>query len=251
MAAVVIGIETPNEDSLRETGKRQNIGRDLAAHIGEFLAHGVAVCPSFIVGFDADGPDIFERQRAFIETLPAPIVTINVLVAPRQTPLHARMRREGRLVGEDWQVGCAPAYTNIVPKQMSRDELCEGVRRLCAAVYAPEAFEQRVMKFMAAWRSPGPRAPIPPGAARVRVNAKALVRKFARTGPGEAQLCDRILAAVRGKPVGLQMEVTSDLIRYIQIRYMYEETGVMPRSLALRQDAKRLASPPWLFATAC
>jgi len=40
---VFIGIETPNEDSLRETKKHQNLRINLADQVQRFLDHGIAV----------------------------------------------------------------------------------------------------------------------------------------------------------------------------------------------------------------
>ena len=161
---VFIGIETPNEDSLRETKKRQNLNRSLTDDVRNFVAHGIRVTGGIIVGFDSDGPDIFDMQRKFIETLPVPTLTIGSLVAPAQTPLHARLQAEGRLVGSDRLGALDPFHTNIVPKQMSRQELLEGVQSLCLSVYAPAAFEHHVMKFIAAFpsRAANPRPAPPP-----------------------------------------------------------------------------------------
>ena len=48
LTRVFIGIETPNEESLRETGKRQNVGVDLLDQIQAFLDHGVSVTAGMI-----------------------------------------------------------------------------------------------------------------------------------------------------------------------------------------------------------
>ena len=56
LTRVFIGIETPNEESLRETGKRQNVGINLVDQIQVFLDHGISVTGGMIVGFDHDGP---------------------------------------------------------------------------------------------------------------------------------------------------------------------------------------------------
>src|SRR5207245_8011633 len=73
LTAVFIGLETSNEESLRETKKRQNVGRDLLEQVGRFLERGIMVMSGLIVGFDSDGPDIFERQLRFVESAPIPI----------------------------------------------------------------------------------------------------------------------------------------------------------------------------------
>ena len=51
----------------------------------------------FIVGFDSDGPDIFDRQVEFIQKAGIPTAMLGVLQALPNTPLETRMRAEGRL----------------------------------------------------------------------------------------------------------------------------------------------------------
>jgi radical SAM superfamily enzyme YgiQ (UPF0313 family) len=84
---VFVGIETPNQESLRESKKRQNVGVDLLAQVQAFLDHGISVTAGMIVGFDQDGPDIYERQFDFAMASPIPIFSVGALVAPAATPL--------------------------------------------------------------------------------------------------------------------------------------------------------------------
>ena len=235
---VFIGIETPNEDSLRETGKRQNLHTDLEREVRKFLAHGISVTCGIVIGFDSDGPGIFETQREFIERLPIPILSIGALVAPSQTPLHARLRREGRLDDSGAQSALVPWDTNIIPKQMSRDQLVEGIRGLCETVYAPAAFERRVMSFISAFRSlaadPRPLA----HAVRAGVFTKTAVTKLREMGPEEERLCARIVHVLQVQPRDVQLIVLSDMMRYAQVRYMYQSSGFLgPNPRALRGAA--------------
>src|SRR5688500_16547563 len=55
---VFVGIESPNEASLAETMKRQNLRVDLAAEVTKIVNAGIMVMCGMIVGFDHDGPDI-------------------------------------------------------------------------------------------------------------------------------------------------------------------------------------------------
>ena len=50
------------------------------------------------MGFDHDGPDIFQRQFEFAMASAVPIFTLGVLVAPAATPLYHRLKRAERLV---------------------------------------------------------------------------------------------------------------------------------------------------------
>jgi len=65
---VFIGIESPDEKSLKETGKTQNTGRDLLASVRKIYSYGIDVLGGFIIGFDNDTVDTFDAQYRFIVT---------------------------------------------------------------------------------------------------------------------------------------------------------------------------------------
>jgi hypothetical protein len=147
---VFIGIETPNVASLKETGKYQNLRKDLVADIHKILSHGIAVRAGIIVGFDHDKADIFDIQYDFIQKAKMPIVLLNLLNAPTGTRLWRRLRAEGRVINiaDSLGKGQTRGYTNIYPKMMSRVELLTGYRDLAQKVYSWESFGERVRGFV-------------------------------------------------------------------------------------------------------
>lgn len=225
MRWVFIGIETPNEESLKETKKRQNVGIDLVSEIEIFLQHGVAVIGGMIVGFDNDGLDIFQRQYDFAMRTPIPIFTLGALVAPHSTPLYDRMEKDGRLRADDDYAG-APWETNIVPTQMTRAELLEGLRWLCNTLYSVESFEKRTLHMIdMLGRHIGPfrnghaeqRTP-----RTVEKEAIVLLNRFVRQGKQERRMAVRIFEAMAAKP-GSEPAVMLALFRYAQVRHLYEK----------------------------
>ncbi|MBU4139560.1 MAG: B12-binding domain-containing radical SAM protein, partial [Euryarchaeota archaeon] len=64
---VFIGIESPDEESLKECGKFQNINRNLLESIKVIQNQGLQVQAGFIIGFDQDTPSIFDRMILFIQ----------------------------------------------------------------------------------------------------------------------------------------------------------------------------------------
>ncbi len=245
---VFIGIESPNEESLRETGKRQNLGISLSGHVERFLDHGIQVMGGMVVGFDADGSDIFERQYQFAMSTPIPIFTLGALVAPATTPLHARLAKSGRLTS-DSNVGASvdPWYTNILPKQMSRDELYTGLRWLGNRLYQPDAFGDRVLRFIDTLKDPYPHAA--GGSAqlrRVELNGTKVVGHIARQGRTEAVMMAKVMAAARKKPA-TKHHVITILFRYMQIRRMYQHGQFWEPSLfdqPLRLDSPSAQAKP-------
>src|SRR5947209_531551 len=72
---VFLGIETPVEESLKEAQKSQNRGNLLDA-VKRIQSYGMEVMAGFIVGFDNDPDDIFERQINFIRESAIPLAKI-------------------------------------------------------------------------------------------------------------------------------------------------------------------------------
>jgi hypothetical protein len=74
-----------------------------------------------------------EQQFEFIVDAGIVIAMVGMLMAPPRTPLYHRMEKEGRLVDADGPGAAlinAGMSTNIVPLQMTRDELARGTEQL-------------------------------------------------------------------------------------------------------------------------
>jgi radical SAM superfamily enzyme YgiQ (UPF0313 family) len=137
---VFLGIETPSTEALAQAGKTQNLRMPQGRAVDELTRAGLEVYAGFIVGFDTDGPDIFERQLAFISGLPVARAMVNLLTALPGTQLWRRLDREGRLRGNP--SGDSFERPNYVPALDERS-LLAGYRRLLAALYAPDAYFRR------------------------------------------------------------------------------------------------------------
>lgn len=134
--SVFIGIETPRTASLKETKKFQNTrGDSMEAKLARIQNAGLDISAGFIVGFDNDDETIFEDQFRFIQDNGILLAMVGMLVAVPKTPLFARLEKEGRLRAD---VNC-----NIVPKQMTSDELQQGYWNLLKRLYTPQAFLDR------------------------------------------------------------------------------------------------------------
>ncbi len=138
--SVFVGIETPRAASLKETKKFQNArGDSMEAKLERIQNAGLDISAGFIVGFDNDDLDIFEDQYRFIQDNGVLQAMVGMLVAVPKTPLYERLEKEGRLVNED-------PNCNIVPKQMTREELQGNYWQLLARLYTPEAFLDRYFR---------------------------------------------------------------------------------------------------------
>ncbi len=127
---VFIGIESPDEASLKETGKVQNTRRDMLASVRRIYANGIDVLGGFIVGFDNDTAEAFEKQYRFIVDAGVQTAMVGLLMAIEKTPLYERLERENRLRFLPIGLDNSRLATNVIPKRMTYDELIEGYREL-------------------------------------------------------------------------------------------------------------------------
>ena len=143
---VFLGIETPVEESLKETQKTQNLRRDLLGSVKRIQSHGMEVMAGFIVGFDSDPEDIFERQIQFIRESAIPLAMVGLLMALPDTQLWRRLEREGRLLQESTgnNTDCT---LNYVPK-MDAGRLVEGYKSILRTIYSPHEYYQRSLDCM-------------------------------------------------------------------------------------------------------
>jgi radical SAM superfamily enzyme YgiQ (UPF0313 family) len=150
---VFVGIETPNEESLRECNKFNNTGRNLLASVQKIQNHGLEVTAGFIVGFDNDPPSIFERQISFIQNSGIVTAMVGLLNAPKGTRLYQRLKSAGRIL-EDAISGDNTDYSiNFIPK-MDFKQLLEGYKNIVTCIYSPKQYYKRIASFFEEFRPP-------------------------------------------------------------------------------------------------
>jgi len=149
---VFVGIETPEEECLAECSKQQNRNRSLIEDVKNIQRMGLEVQAGFIVGFDHDKPTVFQKQMDFIQLSGIATAMVGILQAPPGTPLHKRLKKEGRIRG-DSSGDNVDGTTNIIPV-MSLDALRDGYKRILQHIYAPETYYQRVKTFLREYKPP-------------------------------------------------------------------------------------------------
>ena len=147
---VFIGIESPSEQALLETRKYQNLRHDQLESIRFIQSQGLWVSAGFIIGFDSDTEDIFERQRDFIERAAIPWAMAGFLQALTTTPLHARMLEQGRLLTENTGNNLdRPNFRTLLPLSV----LLQGFRQTLLSLYSPAAFYDRAYRSLVHWEA--------------------------------------------------------------------------------------------------
>ncbi len=147
---VFVGIESPSEESLTEAKKYQNLRGNQLDSIRSIQSQGLWVTGGFIIGFDSDTEDIFERQREFIESAALPWAMLGFLQALTTTPLHDRMLEQGRLLVENTGNNFNPPnFQTLLPLPV----LLRGLRDTLLSLYSPSAFYNRGYRSLLQWET--------------------------------------------------------------------------------------------------
>lgn len=147
---VFLGIETPVEESLKAAQKGQNTKQDLLESVLKIQSYGMEVMAGFILGFDSDPEDIFDRQIDFIQESGIPLAMVGLLTALPDTQLWRRLKREGRLLEESTgnNTDCS---LNFVP-EMDATKLIEGYKQVLLNIYSPRQYYRRALDCLAQYR---------------------------------------------------------------------------------------------------
>jgi radical SAM superfamily enzyme YgiQ (UPF0313 family) len=144
--SVFLGIETPDESSLIASNKLQNTRRSLLDSVAVIQSYGMQVMGGFILGFDTDRDDIFDRMVDFIQQSGIPIAMVGLLQAMPGTQLFRRLWREGRILDEG-RGDNTDDKLNFLPN-MDATRLIEGYRSVLTRIYSCEAYYERVKLYL-------------------------------------------------------------------------------------------------------
>jgi len=158
---VFLGIESPDVASLQEAGKVQNTRSDLLESVRTIYRSGIDVYAGFIVGFDNDTVDVFERQYQFILNAGIQVSMVGLLTALPRTPLYERLDREGRLRHDIMPGDNTRAKTNVLPAGMEYDQLIEGYKTLYRRLFADRGIALRIRNKTRYLRRPVPQPTVP------------------------------------------------------------------------------------------
>ena len=147
---VFLGIETPVEESLKEAQKGQNTRRDLLESVQKIQSYGMEVMAGFIVGFDNDPEDIFERQINFIRESAIPLAMVGLLTALPDTQLWRRLEKEGRLL-EESSGNNTDCSLNFIPK-MDKTRLIEGYKTILRNIYSSREYYKRALDCLSRFK---------------------------------------------------------------------------------------------------
>jgi radical SAM superfamily enzyme YgiQ (UPF0313 family) len=122
---VFVGFESLQNDNIVDARKKSPRTEDYARRVELLHRNGIQVNGSFVLGFDHDRPDVFEKTVRWIEKNRLECATFHILTPYPGTPLFAQMEAEGRLLHKDWSL-YDTGHVVFRPRYLTPEQLAEG-----------------------------------------------------------------------------------------------------------------------------
>jgi radical SAM superfamily enzyme YgiQ (UPF0313 family) len=121
-----IGLESFSSSSLYSVNKSINNVDKYKSIISLLHKNGIAVQAGIIFGFDTDTETTFQEALNACNDLGIDGATVSILTPLPGTPIYDQMKREGRLLTQDWSYYNGKTKVAFRPKNMTAEELFEG-----------------------------------------------------------------------------------------------------------------------------
>jgi radical SAM superfamily enzyme YgiQ (UPF0313 family) len=144
---VIIGLESLNPGTIDQMKKGWADAGEYARKLKIVRDRGIMVYATFVFGYDADDPGIFERTYQFAMEQKFFLLNFNHLNPFPGTPLYHRLEAEGRLLLDRWWINPEYRFGNSVyePRGMTAQELTEGAFAIRSKVHGYPAMLRRFL----------------------------------------------------------------------------------------------------------
>lgn len=144
---ILVGFESLNPQSLDETHKKHNKGATIFEEAIENIhKHGIHINASFIVGFDNDTPEEFDRIFDFTLKHALPNINLHLLSATPGTHLYDKLKAEGRIYPHDHTMSVGH-FPTIHYMQMSQMEIFEKYMETIERLFSYDTILQKAEKL--------------------------------------------------------------------------------------------------------
>jgi radical SAM superfamily enzyme YgiQ (UPF0313 family) len=123
--ALFVGFESLSFENLSLMAKKSNLEISPVDAVKKFHDHGIGILASFILGYDHDTPDTFEKILDFCHQTKIDGALFPILTPYPGTLLRERLKREGRILTDQWDL-YDMEHVTFIPKGMSPEKLQEG-----------------------------------------------------------------------------------------------------------------------------
>jgi hypothetical protein len=140
---ILVGFESLNPASLDESQKHHNRGGSIYAEaISKIQSAGIHINASFVVGFDNDTLEEFDRIFDFTMQHNLPNVNLHLLNAPPGTETHRKFNEEGRLLSCDPELGVGH-FPTLHYMNMSQIEIFDKYMETVSKLYSFDTIRKK------------------------------------------------------------------------------------------------------------
>lgn len=148
---IFIGVETPDEESLKESRKWQNVNISMADSIRLLYDYGMIVNAGFIIGFDSERETSAREMIAFIQDTGICMAMVGMLVALPNTQLTKRLKKEGRLFDDGYSLANTTDEIDQTTSGLNfktvrpRFDILSDYIDIIKSLYEPDSYYKRVL----------------------------------------------------------------------------------------------------------
>lgn len=132
---IYLGVESVTQESLNRVKKGFNRTDGFAEIVRRLHGNGIAAHAGIVFGFDGDDESCFERTLEYLARCRFNSASFKILTPYPGTPLHDRMKGEGRIVDEDMD-DYDEQHVVFRPRRMDPETLYEGYRSAVRSFYS-------------------------------------------------------------------------------------------------------------------
>jgi len=144
--ALFVGFESLTQENLSLMGKKTNLEISPIEAVKKFHDHGIGLLASFILGYDHDTPDTFEKILDFCHQAKIDGGLFPILTPYPGTLLRERLKKEGRILTDQWDL-YDMEHVTFNPRGMSREKLQEGFEWLNSSFLSWNSIFRRLFKI--------------------------------------------------------------------------------------------------------
>lgn len=205
-----VGIETPEEESLKSCGKFQNTGKDLREKVRFLQRNGLEVKGGFIVGFDTDTAKTFPKMIDFIQSSGIITAMVGLLHALPKTELYRKLKKEGRILSA--ATGNNTDSTLNFRPVLEKEVLLSGYKKILNTIYDPKNYYSRIITYLKEYKEFASGSKLSLGLMISAITRSVWVMGV--TGRGKLHFWKMILWTIFRKPKLIAEAITQSIYGY-------------------------------------
>ena len=138
LRSLFVGFESLNPESLKQSNKQQNLGRDYRRAVERLHDLGIMINGSFVFGLDGDDPSVFQRTVDWAVAMGITTSTFHIATPYPGTAFYGEMKKSSRLTTGNWDL-FDTRHVTFQPRGMTAHALKQGYDQAYQDFYSWES----------------------------------------------------------------------------------------------------------------